>query len=68
MKQQLTLQNMYYRLLLELRTFLQLSQSLSFDSKPDYDCYYNLFDSLLLREGFHGDPTFDWDISHVPWQ
>jgi len=68
MKQQLTLQNMYHGLPLELRTFLELSRSLSFDSKPDYDRYYNLFDSLLLREGFHGDPTFDWDIGHVPRQ
>ena len=35
MKQQLTSQNMYHRLPLELRTFLELSRSLSFDSKPD---------------------------------
>ena len=68
MKQQLTSQNMYHGLPLELRTFLELSRSLSFDSKPDYDRYYNLFDSLLLREGFHGDLTFDWDIGHAPRQ
>ena len=62
MKQKITSHKMYSRLPLELRTFLELSRQLPFDRKPDYDRYYNLFDGLLSKEEFHGEPTFDWDV------
>jgi len=68
MKQKITSQNIYQGLPLELRTFLELSQSLSFDSKPDYDHYYNLFDSLLSKGEFRCDSMSDWDVGHASRQ
>jgi serine/threonine protein kinase len=68
MKQKFTSHKLYSRLPPELRIFLELSRSISFDSKPDYVRYYNLFHARLATEGFYGEPTFDWDVDHVPGQ
>ena len=46
---------------LELRTFFDHCRSLSFDGKPNYDHFFQLFNSLLVKEGFQDNVEFDWD-------
>ena len=47
----------------ELCAFFEHCRSLSFEDKPDYDHFCNLFDSLLAKEGFSGDVEFNWDLA-----
>lgn len=50
----------------ELHTFFEHwppCRSLSFDQKPNYDHFYDLFGKLILREGFQPDMAFDWDVA-----
>jgi hypothetical protein len=47
----------------ELHTFFEHCRSLSFDQKPNYDHFYDLFGKLILREGFQLDMAFDWDVA-----
>jgi hypothetical protein len=43
--------------------FFEHCRSLSFDQKPNYDHFYDLFGKLILREGFQLDMAFDWDVA-----
>ena len=54
----------------ELRAFFEHCRLLSFEDKPDYDYFCNLFNSLLVKGGFSGDVEFDWDLADakVPGQ
>jgi serine/threonine protein kinase len=54
---------LFQRLPLELRMFFDHCRSLSFEDEPDYDHFFNLFDSLLVKEGFEGNVEFDWDLA-----
>jgi serine/threonine protein kinase len=44
----------------EFSTFLEYSQSLSFEDNPDYGYISDLFNNLSSREGFQ-NTVFDWD-------
>ena len=46
----------------ELRMFFDHCCSLPFDGRPNYDHFYLLFESLLVKEGFQSDVAFDWDV------
>src|SRR5258708_1083316 len=52
--------NLFHKLLVEFCMFFEHCRTLSFDGRPDYDHYYNLFDTLLFREGLQSDMAFDW--------
>lgn len=60
-KRNISAHHLFHELPVELRTFLEHCRSLTFEVKPDYDHFFNLFDNLLLREGFQSDMAFDWD-------
>ena len=45
----------------EFSTFLEYSQSLSFEDDPDYGYISDLFNNLSSREGFQNAAVFDWD-------
>jgi serine/threonine protein kinase len=51
--------NLFHKLPVEFRTFLEHCHSLTFDGKPHYDRFHALFDNLLLKES---DTVFDWDV------
>jgi serine/threonine protein kinase len=60
-KQRITTHDLFLGLPVEFRTFFEYCRSLSFDGKPNYDRFYNLFNNLLLREGFTSDMAFEFD-------
>ena len=62
-KRTITTHKLFLDLLAEFHTFFEHSRSLSFDSKPNYDYFYDLFGDLTLQEGFHLDMPFDWDVA-----
>jgi serine/threonine protein kinase len=62
-KRTITTHKLFLDLPAELHTFFEHSRSLSFDGKPNYDYFYDLFGDLTLREGFHLDMPFDWDVA-----
>jgi len=62
-KQEITTHALFHGLPPELHAFFEHSRLLSFEDKPDYDHFCNLFDSLLAKEGFPGDVEFDWDLA-----
>ena len=62
-KGEITMHSLFHGLPPELRAFFEHCHSLSFEDKPDYDYFCNLFDSLLVKEGFSGDMEFDWDLA-----
>ena len=67
-KRTITTHKLFLGLPAELCTFFEHSRSLSFDGKPDYDYFYNLFGDLILREGFHLDMPFDWGVASGKYQ
>ncbi len=62
-KHTITTHKLFLDLPVEFHTFFEHCRSLSFDGKPNYDHFYNLFGNLLLREGFQLDMAFDWDVA-----
>lgn len=58
-KQRITSHNMFRKLPMEFRTFLEDCRSLEFHDKPNYDKYIKLFNNLFLKKGFEGDQVFD---------
>jgi serine/threonine protein kinase len=62
-KRGITTLDAFHALPLEFRMFFDHCRSLSFDGKPDYDQFYRLFDSLLVKQGFQSDMAFDWDTT-----
>jgi len=62
-KRGITTLPLFQGLPLELRMFYDHCRSLSFKSKPNYDHCFQLFDSLLAKEGFQGNVEFDWDLA-----
>ena len=46
---------------MEFSTFLEYSQSLSFEDNPDYGYISDLFNNLSSREGFQNAAVFNWD-------
>ena len=62
-KQGITTHALFHGLPPELRTFFEHCRSLSFEDKPNYDHFCDLFDSLLAKEGFQGDVEFDWNLA-----
>lgn len=62
-KRTITTHKLFLGLPLEFRAFFEHCRSLSFDDKPNYDHFYNLFGDLMLREGFQLDMAFDWDVA-----
>ncbi len=61
-KHAITTHKLFLDLPVEFRTFFEHCHSLSFDGKPDYDHFYDLFGNLLLQEGSQIDMAFDWDV------
>lgn len=62
-KRTITTHKLFLGLPVEFQTFFKHCRSLSFDNKPDYDHFYDLFGKLILREGFQLDVAFDWDVA-----
>jgi serine/threonine protein kinase len=62
-KRTITTHDLFLDLPVEFHTFFEHCRSLSFDEKPNYDYFYDLFGGLLLREGFQLDTPFDWDVA-----
>jgi serine/threonine protein kinase len=62
-KRTITTHDLFLRLPVEFQTFFEHCRSLSFDDKPNYDNFYDLFGNLILREGFQPDTAFDWDVA-----
>jgi|HubBroStandDraft_1064217.scaffolds.fasta_scaffold14549_5 serine/threonine protein kinase len=62
-KRTITMHTLFLALPAELQTFYEYCRSLSFDEKPNYDHFYNLFGELILREGFQLDMAIDWDVT-----
>ena len=62
-KRTITTHSLFLALPAELHTFFEHCRSLSFDQKPNYDYFYDLFGKLILREGFQLDMAFDWDVA-----
>jgi hypothetical protein len=62
-KRTITAHNLSLGLPVEFRTFFEHCRSLSFDEKPNYDNFYDLFGDLVLQEGFQLDMAFEWDIA-----
>ena len=62
-KRGITTLDLYRDLPPEFRAFFEHCRSLSFDGRPDYDHFRNLFDNLLVKEGLQGDVAFDWDVA-----
>jgi serine/threonine protein kinase len=54
---------LFLHLLVEFHTFFEHCCSLSFNDKPNYNNFYNLFGNVILQEGFQLDTVFDWDIA-----
>ncbi|KIO06647.1 hypothetical protein M404DRAFT_24360 [Pisolithus tinctorius Marx 270] len=48
----------------EFGIFLNYTQVLWFDNKPDYSYLRKLFHDLFICEGFQYDYIFDWSIQH----
>ena len=46
----------------EFGIFLNYTQALHFDDKPDYSYLCKLFRDLFIREGFQYDYVFDWSV------
>lgn len=66
LKREITSHAMFEKLPVEIRSFLQYSRSLSFEDKPNYDRFYNLFNDILQQDGLEGGlskPVFDWDVA-----
>jgi serine/threonine protein kinase len=61
LKRGITTHDAFQALPMEFRAFLEHCRLLSFGAKPDYDHFRDIFDDLLLREGFQSNPVFDWD-------
>lgn len=59
-KRGITRHDLFHKLPVEFRMFFEHCRTLSFDGRPDYDHYYNIFDDLLFREGLQSDMAFDW--------
>ena len=51
-KQSITTHNLFLGLPMEFCAFFKHCCSLSFEGKPKYDHFYDLFNNLLLQEGF----------------
>ena len=66
LKRGITTHDSFQGLPMEFCTFLKHCHSLSFDAKPNYDYFRNIFDNLLLQEGFQNNPMFDWDAAGGP--
>ncbi len=62
-KRGITTLPLFQGLPLELCMFFDHCCSLSFEDKPNYDHFFDLFDSLLVKEGFQGNVEFDWDLA-----
>ena len=62
-KRTITAHKLFLDLPAEFHSFFVHCHSLTFDGKPNYDHFYNLFGNLLLREGFQLDMAFDWDAA-----
>ena len=62
-KRAITTHDLFLALPAELHNFYEHCRSLSFEDKPNYDHFYNLFGNLMLREGLQLDTTFDWDAA-----
>jgi serine/threonine protein kinase len=60
-KRAITTHKLFLGLPVEFRAFFEHCRSLSFDGKPDYDHFYDLFGDLMLQEGFQLDMAFDWN-------
>jgi len=61
LKQGITSHDMFHKLLVEFRAFLEGCRSLAFHDKPNYDQYWNLFNNLSQQE-FGSNPVFDWNV------
>ncbi len=61
-KHAITTHKLFLDLPVEFRTFFEHYCSLSFNGKPNYDHFYDLFGNLLLQEGSQIDMAFDWDV------
>ena len=59
-KRGITGHDLFHKLPVEFCMFFEHCRTLSFDGRPDYDHYYNLFDALLFREGPRSDMAFNW--------
>jgi serine/threonine protein kinase len=62
-KRTLTTHKLFLGLPVEFRAFYEHCRSLSFDDKPNYDHFYNVFGNLMLQEGFQLDMAFDWNVA-----
>ena len=63
LKQGITSHNIFGKLPMEFRSFLEACRSLAFHDKPDYNRYYKLFNTLLLQQEYWSNPVFDWDVA-----
>ena len=52
--------NLFHKLLVEFCMFFEHCHTLSFDGRPNYNHYYNLFNTLLFWEGLQSDMVFNW--------
>ena len=62
-KEGITTHDSFLGLPVELCMFFEHSRSLPFNGKPNYNHFCNLFNNLLLHEGFQSDTVFDWDVT-----
>lgn len=63
-KEEMSSHELCHGLPVEFSSFLDYSHLLSFDAKPNYQYFFNLFDNLLLQQsldGPHPNLVFDWD-------
>ncbi len=64
LKQEIISHDIFRKLPDEFGTFLKACHSLAFHNKPNYDQYYNLFNNLLLQQGFdRGTQILDWEVA-----
>src|SRR5260370_41971640 len=52
--------NLFHKLLVEFCMFFEHCHTLSFDGRPNYNHSYDLFNTLLSREGLQSDMALNW--------
>ena len=62
-KRTITTHKLFLGLPVEFHTFFEHCRSLSFDDKPNYDRFYDLFGNIILQDGYQLDAAFDWDVA-----
>lgn len=61
-KRKTLIKNLYYNFLNKFLIYLNYTQSLYFNDKPDYSYLYKIFRDLFIHEAFQYDYVFNWTI------